>query len=120
MKGVNVVKNKQHKLSQRKHELYNLKRKVGDTKPKQVMRLDKDEVEFVRQFCRVDNYMYEVRKAFRPGFNAKSAPGVLKRIYYAKKNPVYVVMDEKDVEICKNAGLKPIPYKFMVHLDTLK
>ena len=111
------MRDKAFKDKQLKHKVYGLRNK-GEKNA--VMRLNREQVEYLRHFCIVTPYLYKVNKAFRPGFDRKKAPSVLKRIYFAKNNPVFLVMDDKEVEICRNAGLNPVPHKYMVHLDTLK
>ena len=111
------MKEKVFRDKQLKHKVYGL-RNAGEKNA--VMRLNHNQVGYLRQFCIVTPYLYKVQKAFRPGFNHETAPSVLKRIYFAKSNPVFLVMDDKDVEICRNAGMKPVPHKYMIHLDTLK
>ena len=100
-----------------KHEVYGLRNK-GEKKV--VKRLNREQVEYLEQFCVVTPYLYKVQKAFRPGFNFKTAPNVLKRIAGYNGNPAFVVLNGKELEICKNAGLNPVPHKYTIHLDTLK
>ena len=113
------MKKKDHKLSQLKHNLFEEKRKSRG-KEFVVWRLNPDEVEYLRRFTYVEPYMYKINKAFRPGYSIKTAPQAVKRVFYAKKSPAFLVMNEKDVADCRNAGLNPIPYKFKVHLNTFK
>ena len=118
-KGANIVDNQAHKLSEKKHRLYAEKTKKKG-KGFVVWRLNREEAEYLMRFTTVEPYMYKVAKTFRPGYNVKTAPHVVKKVYYAKKSPAFVVMDAKEVKACENAGLRPIPYKYKVSLNTFK
>lgn len=114
------MNNKQRRLSELKHELYEQRRKSKGNKEYIYRKLTQEQVEFVSNFCVVEPHLFEIRRTFRPGFNPNTAPGIVKSVFYAKRSPVYRVPSQKEVSQCKNAGLKVFPYKFKIHLNTLK
>ena len=109
-----------HELSKIKHTLYQQKNALNGKKEFVVMQLNPEQLEYVRQFCVAEPYLYKIWKSFRPGFSAKNAPSVIKRVFYKKGNPVFMVLDHSDVETCKRFGLKPVPHKYKINLKTLK
>lgn len=114
------MKNKQHNLSVLKHELYEQKRKYKGKREFIYRKLNQEQYEYLLAFCRVEPYLFEIRKSFRPGYNISTAPGVVKSVYYANRSPVYKELSSKGVSQCKDAGLKVIPYKYKIYLNTLK
>lgn len=117
---VAFLKKKAHDLSELKHELYEQKRKLKGKKGFIYRKLTAEQLDFVSRICKVEPHLYEIRKTFRPGFNINVAPGVVKSVYYARQNPVYKALTDKELAQCKNAGLKVYPYKYKIYLDTLK
>ena len=118
-RSVICLKNKQYALSQLKHELYTQKHKKQGKQEVIYRKLTPEEYEYLASICRVEPHLYEIKKTFRPGFDVRNAAGVVKSIYYAKKSPVYKVLSSKDVARCKNAGLRVVPYKYKIYLNTL-
>ena len=113
------LKNKLFALSQLKHELYAQKHKRQGKQEVIYRKLTPEQYEYLSSFCRVEPHLYEVKKTFRPGFDVRNASGIVKSIYYAKRSPVYKVLSSKEVARCKSAGLRVIPYKYKIYLDTL-
>ena len=114
------MKNSAYELSKLKHDLYEQRRKLKGKKDVIYRKLTAEQLEYVRNLCRVEPHLFEIRKTFRPGFNIKTAPGVVKDVYYSRQNPVYRNLSAKQIAECKNAGLKVIPYKYKIYLNTLK
>ena len=109
-----------HELSQIKHALYHKRSALKGKMDFVVMQLNAEQLEYVRQFCMAEPYLYKIWKGFRPGFNPKNAPSIIKKIFYKNGNPVFLVLDQKEVETCKRFGLKPVPHKYKIYLSTLK
>ena len=120
LKGVDCLKRKYHELSKIKHILYQQRNALNGKKEIVVMQLNPEQLEYVRQFCVAEPYLYKIWKSFRPGFSAKNAPSVIKRVFYKKGNPVFMELDQKEVETCKRFGLRPVPHKYKIYLNTLK
>lgn len=114
------MRNDALKFKKLKDDLYNQKRKCAGKKNFVIRKLNEEELEYVQRFCVVEPYMYKIWKSFRPGFNINKAASIVKKIYYAKQNPVFLVMSKKEVETCKNVGLKPSAHKYKIYLNTLR
>ena len=119
-RSVICLTNKQHDLSKLKHALYEQKRKSNGKKDFVYRKLTPEELEYLSGICKVEPHLFEIKKTFRPGFDVRNATGTVKSIYYAKRSPVYKALNAKQVAQCKNAGLKVIPYKYKIHLNTLQ
>lgn len=113
------MKSKQHDLSALKHDLYDQKRKCKGKKEFIYRKLNQEQYEYVAKFCKVEPHLFEIRKSFRPGYNVSAAPGVVKSVYSSKRSPVYKALSPKEVAQCRAAGLKVIPYKYKIYLNTL-
>lgn len=114
------MKNKQHALSQLKHDLYDQKRKKNGKQDFVYRKLTSEQYAYLSELCKVEPHLFEIKKTFRPGFDVRNATGIVKSIYYSKRSPVYKTLTPKEVAHCKNAGLKVIPYKYKIWLNTLQ
>lgn len=119
-KGVTLLKKQAHELSKLKHDLYEEKRKKKENKDFIYRKLTPEQYEFVIKFCKVEPHLFEIRKTFRPGFDVHSAPGIVKKVYFTKRSPVYLALTPKQQSQCKSYGLKVIPYKYKIYLNTLQ
>lgn len=113
------MRGKDNKLSGIKYDLRKIKREERG-KEFVIRTYSREEAEFARKFCVLVPHLYKVAKTFRPGFSPKSSSHVVKEIFYRKGSTVFIELNEKEVQLCKNVGLNPIPMKYKVFVDTIR
>ena len=113
------MKGKQNDLSGIKFDLRKIRlEKRG--KEFVIRAYSREEAEFAGKFCVLVPHLYKVAKTFRPGFSPKSSSHVVKEIFYRKGSTVFIELNEREVQLCKDAGLNPIPKKYKVFVETIR
>lgn len=111
------MRNSQQKLSRLKHKLVQEKQKG---KEEVIWKLTPEEAEYLKRSFNMEPYRYRLKMNFPPSFNPKTAPGIIKSLYYRyKKNREYRVIKylrPDQVEICKRYNLAPVEYQYKINL----
>lgn len=110
------MKNKDHKLSALKHQMFEEQRKGRKDK---VQKLNPSEVDYLSRFFVVAPYLYEIRISFAPGFvPSRTSAGIIKSLYYENrrhpKRVVFKTLNSRQVKACRDFGLTVKPYKYKV------
>jgi hypothetical protein len=109
------MKNKQNQYARLKHGIFAEKEKG---KKEIIRKLRPDEVEFLNSLVKVEPYLYEIKLNFPMNFNPKTAPSVVKDLFFTyKKNNKYIVikrLNHEQLKGCRRCGLEVKEYKYRI------